>query len=225
MSKSRGNVEAPDDYVARYGADTVRLFMMFKGPWTEGSDWDASGIDGTSRFLHRVWTLGIAERSGEGAHDPELDRMTQRTIKKVTEDLEIYHFNTAIAAMMELSSATLHASGPSRDAAIDALVLLLAPFAPHLTEELWQRRGGVRSVHEQAWPTYDPEAARDRTVVVVAQVDGKVRDRLELAAGTSEDALTQAALASPKVRQAIAGAPVARVIVVADRVVNVVTKR
>ncbi|HYU02316.1 MAG TPA: leucine--tRNA ligase, partial [Jatrophihabitantaceae bacterium] len=141
MSKSRGNVQAPDEYVRRYGADTVRLFVMFMGPWTEGNDWDGAGIEGTSRFLHRVWTLGVTERPGAGPRDADLDRAVQRTIKKVTEDLEAYHFNTAVAALMELSTATFHASGPSRDDATDALVLLLAPFAPHIAEELWQRRG------------------------------------------------------------------------------------
>jgi leucyl-tRNA synthetase len=225
MSKSRGNVVAPDDYVARYGTDTLRLFMMFMGPWTMGNDWDPSGIEGTSRFLHRVWSLGLTERAGTGDRVPELDRMVQRTIKKVTEDLEGYHFNTAVAVMMELSTATFHATGPSRDDATDALVLLLAPFAPHITEELWQRRGGTDSVHRQSWPTYDPSAARDEVVTVVAQVDGKVRDRIELAAGTDEDALRQVALASPKVTQAIGGRRIGKVIVVADRLVNIVTER
>jgi leucyl-tRNA synthetase len=225
MSKSRGNVQAPDEYVRRYGADTVRLFVMFMGPWTEGNDWDAAGIEGTSRFLHRVWTLGLTERSGAGPRDGELDRTVQRTIQKVTEDLEAYRFNTAVAAMMELSTAVYHASGPSRDDATDALVLLLAPFAPHIAEELWQRRGGTGSVHAQPWPAFDAAVARATTVTVVGQVYGKVRDRLELPAGLADDALTQAVLASPKVTQALGGEAVARVIVVKDRLVNVVTER
>jgi leucyl-tRNA synthetase len=225
MSKSRGNVVAPDEYVARYGTDTLRLFMMFMGPWTMGNDWDASGIDGTWRFLHRVWGLGLTERAPGGDRAPELDRMVQRTIKKVTEDLEGYHFNTAIAAMMELSTATFHASGPSRDDATDALVLLLAPFAPHITEELWQRRGGADSVHRQSWPTYDLSAAREATVTVVVQVNGRVRDRIELPGGMVEEALKEAALASAKVNEAIGGKPIVRTIVVADRLVNVVTQR
>ena len=225
MSKSRGNVVPPDEYVARYGSDTLRLFIMFMGPWTMGNDWNDEGIEGTSRFLHRVWGLGLTERTGAGDRAPELDRMVQRTIKKVTEDLEAYHFNTAIAAMMELSTATFHASGPSRDDATDALVLLLAPFAPHITEELWQRRGGAYSVHQQSWPKYDPGLVRADTVTLVVQVDGKVRDRLELRAGTSEEALKEAALARAKVRQAIGGQRIDRVVVVADRLVNVVTER
>jgi leucyl-tRNA synthetase len=225
MSKSRGNVVAPDEYVARYGSDTLRLFMMFMGPWTMGNDWNDDGIEGTSRFLHRVWGLGLTERTGAGDRVPELDRMVQRTIKKVTEDLEAYHFNTAIAAMMELSTAIFHASGPSRDDATDTLVVLLAPFAPHISEELWQRRGGTYSVHQQPWPTYDPSLVRAETVTVVAQVDGKVRDRLDLRAGMSEEALKEAVFASAKVRQAIGGKSIGRVIVVADKLVNVVTGR
>jgi leucyl-tRNA synthetase len=225
MSKSRGNVQAPDEYVRRYGADTVRLFVMFMGPWTEGNDWDAAGIEGTSRFLHRVWTIGLTERSAAGPRDADLDRAVQRTIQKVTEDLEAYRFNTAVAAMMELSTAIYHATGPSRDAATDSLVLLLAPFAPHIAEELWQRRGGAGSVHTQPWPAFDAAAAKATIVTIVAQVNGKVRDRLELPAGLSDDALRQAALASPKVTQAVGGEGIARVIVVKDRLVNVVTER
>ncbi len=225
MSKSRGNVQAPDEYVTRYGADTVRLFVMFMGPWTEGNDWDAAGIEGTRRFLNRVWTLGLADRASSGSPDAELDRMVQQTIQKVTADLEAYHFNTAIAAMMELSSATLHAQGPSRDAAVDMLVLLLSPFAPHITEELWQRRGGVGSVHQQSWPTYDPSAAKESTVTFVVQVNGKVRDRIEVLAGTKEDAAHAAALRSPKVEQAMAGKAAVRIVFVPDRLINIVTER
>ena len=225
MSKSRGNVVAPDEYVAQHGADALRLFMMFMGPWTDGNDWDASGIEGTRRFLNRVWTIGIAPRASAGPRDAELDRAVQRTIQKVTEDLDVYHFNTAIASMMELVTAVLHAEGPSRDDATDTLVLLLAPFAPHITEELWQRRGGAGSVHLQRWPAHDPGAARESVVTVVVQVNGKVRDRLELAAGTTEADLKALALASAKVAQAIGSAPIARFIVVPDRLINIVTER
>jgi leucyl-tRNA synthetase len=225
MSKSRGNVVAPDEYVARYGADTLRLFIMFMGPWTEGNDWDGSGIEGTWRFLNRVWGLGLTEREPAGARDAEVDRAVQRTIKKVTEDLEVYHFNTAIAAMMELSTALFHTAGPSRDDGVQALVLLLAPFAPHISEELWQRRGGTGSVHQQSWPAYDPAAARSSEVQIVIQVNGKVRDRISVPAGSSEDSVRAAALASEKVRAAIGGAVVAKTIVVPDRLVSVVTRR
>ena len=224
MSKSRGNVEAPDAYVARYGADTLRLFMMFMGPWTDGADWDAAGIEGSWRFLNRVWTVALQPAS-DGPRDPDLDRMVQRTIERVSTDLEAYHFNTAIAAMMELSTALFHASGPSRDEGVRTLVLLLAPFAPHLTEELWQRRGGTGSVHQQSWPVFDPAAVRSGDVQIVVQVNGKVRDRLTVPAGSPEATVRSLALASEKVRAAIGGAAIAKTIVVPDRLVSVVTGR
>src|SRR5438445_7005101 len=136
MSKSRGNVKSPDEYTAHYGADTLRLFMMFLGPWTQGADWDSAGIDGCHRFLRRVWDLAVADPQPSGPRDDAVDRAVHATIRKVTNDLQAYAFNTAIAAMMELSNTLLKASGPSREAGVDALVLLLAPFAPYIAEEL-----------------------------------------------------------------------------------------
>jgi leucyl-tRNA synthetase len=224
MSKSRGNVKSPDEYTDRYGADTLRLFMMFLGPWTQGSDWDAAGIDGCHRFLRRVFDLGIAPRQANGPRDEEVDRAVHATIKKVTEDLRAYAFNTAIAAMMELSSALQKATGPSRDDGVSALVLLLAPFAPYLSEELWHRRGGTGSVHRQSWPAFDPRMASATEVTIVVQVDGKMRDRITAPVGTSEADLQQAALGSPKVRAALGGAKPSKVIVVPDRIVSIVTK-
>jgi leucyl-tRNA synthetase len=222
MSKSRGNVKSPDEYTERYGADTLRLFMMFLGPWTQGSDWDAAGIDGCHRFLRRVWELANSEPDRSGARDESVDRAVHATIRKVTQDLQDYAFNTAIAAMMELSNALAKAAGPSRDDGIGALVLLLAPFAPYISEELWQRRGGTVSVHRQAWPAFDPALAVARTVTVVIQVAGKVRDRVEVAAGTAKDELQRLALSRPKVQAALGGARPKNVIVVPDRLVNVV---
>jgi leucyl-tRNA synthetase len=225
MSKSRGNVQAPDEYVARYGADSLRLFLMFMGPWTEGSDWDAAGIEGTHRFLNRVWGIAI-EKSDDGeAPDETVDRLVHRTIKKVTEDLEAYHFNTAIAAMMELSTTLSHARGKSREQGIDALILLLAPFGPHIAEELWERRGGKGSVHQQAWPTFDPALTAAKEIVLVIQVDGRVRDRIPAAAGLPRAKAEALALASPRAKAALDGRIVDRVVVVPDRLVNIVTKQ
>jgi leucyl-tRNA synthetase len=221
MSKSRGNVQSPDAYVARYGADALRMFVMFLGPWTQGSDWDAAGIDGTSRFLHSVWRLAHA-KPAPGEADADLEREIHRTIRKVGEDLEAYRFNTAVAALMKLANALSKASGPTREEGIRTLVLLLAPFAPFITEELWARRGGAYSVHQQPWPAYDPELAKADEVTLVVQVDGKVRDRLTVPAGLSEAEARSAALASEKVGHAIGGRPVAKVVVVPDRLVNIV---
>jgi len=225
MSKSRGNVETPDAYVEKYGADTLRLFMMFMGPWVDGADWDASGIEGVHRFLRRVWDLAQAEAHPPGPRDADVDRAVHRTIAKVTEDLQSYSFNTAVAAMMELSNALQHATGPSRDEGTATLLLLLAPFAPYMTEELWERRGGRGSVHRQSWPVFDPGIAAANEVTIVVQIDGKVRDRITAAAGISQPAAEKLAMASPKVRAALDGREPARTIFVPDRLVNFVTRR
>ena len=224
MSKSRGNVQTPDEYVKKYGADTLRLFMMFMGPWVDGADWDASGIEGVHRFLWRVWELSLTEAEAAGARDADVDGAVHRTIKKVTEDLGDYHFNTAVAAMMELANTLQHARGPSRRDGVATLILLLAPFAPHVTEDLWHRRGGAGSVHQQHWPAYDESVAALREVTIVVQVDGKVRDRIPLAAGLPDADVQRKALASPKVQAALNGMKPAKVIVVPDRVVSIVTK-
>jgi leucyl-tRNA synthetase len=224
MSKSRGNVQTPDEYVKRYGADTLRLFMMFMGPWVDGADWNAAGIEGVHRFLRRVWDMSLSGPQATGPRDTGVDREVQRAIKRVTEDLRAEAFNTAVAAMMELSNALQKASGPSRDEGIATLILLLAPFAPHMTEELWHRRGGVGSVHQQSWPTYDERSAAPTSVTIVVQIDGKVRDRVAVAAGTAKAELQRLALASPKVQAALDGTKPAKIIVVPDRLVNIVTK-
>ncbi len=223
MSKSRGNVQTPDEYVAAYGADTLRLFLMFLGPWTQGSDWDASGIDGVHRFLNRVWALGLADPSDEPS-TREVDHAVHATIRKVTMDLEHYRFNTAIAAMMELSSTLQHSRGRSREHGVDALVKLLAPFAPHLAEELWERRGGTGSVHQQTWPTFDESLAAAEQVTLVVQVDGKTRDRILAPAGLPEEAAKELALASERARRSIGGRGIERVVVVPDRLANIVTR-
>jgi leucyl-tRNA synthetase len=224
MSKSRGNVQTPDDYVTRYGADTLRLFMMFMGPWVDGADWDASGIEGVHRFLRRVWEIALSDRQPVGARDEALDRLVQRTVKKVGDDLGTFNFNTAVAAMMELSNALQKASGPSRDDGVATLVVLLAPFAPHISEELWHRRGGAGSIHRQEWPAYDAALAAPDEVTIVVQIDGKVRDRFTTRAGEPEASLRERALSSEKARAALDGREIARTIVVKDRIVNVVTR-
>ena len=223
MSKSRGNVQAPDEYVAQYGADTLRLFMGFMGPWTGGADWDGSGIEGVFRFLHRVWDVALTP-AGDGPRNVELDGAVQRAIGKVTTDLEQYHFNTAISALMELTRELLHASGPSREDGVRTLLLLLAPLAPHITEELWQRRGGATSIHLERWPEFDAAKAARRRVTIVVQVDGKVRDRIEAPAGLEQQALEALAIASERVRAALDGRKPASFVVVPDRLVNLVTK-
>ena len=225
MSKSRGNVETPDAYVEKYGADTLRLFMMFMGPWVDGADWNASGIEGVHRFLRRVWELTQSDTEASGSRDADVDRAVHRTIAKVTDDLQTYSFNTAVAAMMEMSNVLQHASGPSRDEGVATLLLLLAPFAPYMTEELWERRGGRGSIHRQSWPTYDPKIAAPKEVTLVLQIDGKVRDRVTAPAGIAQPAAEKLAMESPKVKAALDGRRIERTIFVPDRLVNIVTRQ
>ena len=189
-----------------------------------GADWDAAGIDGVHRFLRRVWDLALAERQPAGPRDADVDREVHRAIKKVTEDVQGFTFNTAVAALMELSNALQKGSGPSRDDGVATLILLLAPLAPHMTEELWHRRGGAGSVHRQTWPAFDPKLAAATEVTIIVQVDGKVRDRITAPAGQGQADLEKAALASPKVKAALDGAKPKRVIVVPDRIVSIVTR-
>jgi leucyl-tRNA synthetase len=199
--------------------------MMFMGPWVDGADWDASGIEGVHRFLRRVWELAQADAQPAGPRDADVDRAVHRTIAKVSDDLQTYSFNTAVAAMMELSNALQHATGPSRDEGVATLLLLLAPFAPYMTEELWERRGGRGSVHGQSWPAFDPRVAAANEVTIVIQIDGKVRDRFTVPAGISQSAAEKLAMASPKVRAALDGREPDRTIFVPDRLVNFVTRR
>jgi leucyl-tRNA synthetase len=234
MSKSRGNVVNPDDYVGTMGVDTVRAYLMFIGPWDSGGPWNPQGIEGVHRFLHRVWHLVLdrpaapaAAADGAGA---EVRRTIHQTLKRVTEDLEGFRFNTALAALMEGTNALMKAreagaaGSPEWPAAVRTLVLMLAPFAPHLAEELWERIGEPYSVHQQAWPAWDAEAVREETVTLVLQVNGRVRDRVQVPAGTDDARLKETALASEKVRRFINGMQIQDVIVVRGKLVNVVVR-
>jgi leucyl-tRNA synthetase len=227
MSKSRGNVVNPQDFVDRYGSDALRCFLMFIGPWSEGGPWDSRGIEGISRFLRRALSL-TAEADGAGGEaDPsELDRRVNQTTKKVTEDLEAFRFNTAIAALMEQARYLLGVRGRVgeeewRDA-LRTFVLCLAPFAPHHAEQMWANLGGPYSVHNQAWPSWDEGAIRVEEITLVVQVNGKLRDRIEAPADVSEDMAKELALSSPKVRPHVEGRQIRKSIYVPGRLVNFV---
>ncbi len=232
MSKSRGNVVNPDDYVRSVGADAVRIYLMFIGPWDQGGPWSLEGIEGASRWLGRVWTL-VTEPAQEPAEaDAALARATRRTlqqtIRRVTDDLDGFRFNTMIAALMELTTALSRAKAGGRLAhdvlreGLEGLVLMMAPSAPHIADELWSRLGHSESVHLQHWPEYNEEQARDDEVILVVQVDGKLRDRLTVQPGLAEDQAVQLALASPKVAPVVKGKAVRRAIYRADRLLNLV---
>jgi len=233
MSKSRGNVVDPDELVAQMGADTVRLYLMFVGPWEQGGPWSSRGVTGIQRFLNRVWTVvtDTAEVSPDRPDDEEavrLRRFMHRTIKAVTEDFEHFGFNTAIARLMEFvnelfrlkDSAT--ARTPAWREAIETLVLLLAPGAPHIAEELWERLGKPYSVHQQAWPAFDPELAAEEMIELVVQVNGRVRDRILVPAAISEEAAIELAKSSERVQPYLDGKPVRRAVYVPGKLVNLV---
>ncbi|MCX2727490.1 leucine--tRNA ligase [Thermomicrobium sp. 4228-Ro] len=233
MSKSRGNVVDPDDLVARLGADTVRLYLMFIGPWSQGGPWSSRGVAGVQRFLQRVWalvneTLDISVDTEDDDQARALRRLVHRTIKQVTDDFETFSFNTAIARLMELVNElsrlreTPVVRMPVWREALETLVLLLAPGAPHIAEELWERLGKPYSVHLQAWPSYDPELAAEGTVELVVQVNGRVRDRLVVPVDISEDEAVARARATERVQSYLAGKRIERVIYVPGRLVNFV---
>ncbi|MCC7353810.1 MAG: leucine--tRNA ligase [Anaerolineae bacterium] len=234
MSKSRGNVVAPDDLVERYGADAVRAYLMFIGPWELGGPWSSQGIEGVQRFLNRVWTLVTDEaetrRNGQPpAGDARaLRRVTHQTIQKVTQDIEHFRFNTMIASLMEFNNALLKAKDtavygtPAWDEAVDSLLLLMAPSMPHVSEELWQRRHPGPSVHMQRWPEYDAEAAKEETVTLIVQVNGKIRDKVNVPANIGEEEAKAAALATAGAQRYIEGKPVRKVIYVGGKLVNFV---
>ncbi|MBA3473048.1 MAG: leucine--tRNA ligase [Rubrobacter sp.] len=227
MSKSRGNVVNPQDFVDRYGSDALRCFLMFIGPWSEGGPWDSRGIEGISRFLRRALSLTTEADGAGGEADPaDLDRRVNQTTKKVTEDLEAFRFNTAIAALMEQARYLLGVRGRVgeeewRDA-LRTLVLCLAPFAPHHAEQMWANLGAPYSVHTQAWPYWDEGAIRVEEITLVVQVNGKLRDRIEAPADVSEDMARELALTSPKVRPHVEGREIRKSIYVPGRLVNLV---
>ena len=236
MSKSRGNVVAPDEYVERVGADAIRCYLMFLGPWDQGGDWIDSGIGGMSRWLGRLWALcmldidDLRDSPADPAAVRDLNRIVHKTIRSVTDDLDAFKFNTSIAALMKLTNSMTEAfeeekvDGETWRGAVDNLLLMLAPMAPHISEELWERVGNPYSVHTQAWPSWDPELAADEVITLVVQVNGKVRDKIEAPAGITEDAAKQMALASSRVLSHTEGKAVARVIYVPGRLVNVVAR-
>jgi leucyl-tRNA synthetase len=235
MSKSRGNVIAPDSQVEKWGVDTFRIYLMFLGPWDEGGPYDPAGITGAYRWLNRVWNAVVGGvETASLPDDPatrELRRWTHKTIAKVTSDIGQFRFNTMIAALMEYTNylTRLRESGeaidqPAWNEAAASMALLLAPSAPHLAEELWARLGRPYSVHTQSWPTFDPALAAEDEVEVAVQVNGKVRDRLLLPLDAAEDIARAAAMASASVQAHVAGKEIGRVIYVPNRLLNIVVK-
>ena len=233
MSKSRGNVVNPDDYVKELGADTVRAYLMFVGPWELGGDWNDSGISGMSRWLNRLWNLitdPYIEQNVEKKTETDLIRFTHQTIRKVTDDLEKLRFNTMVASLMEYSNYVSSIKNEGKvgkqvwDQSIKTLMLLLAPSVPHLAEELWERTGNSYSIHTQDWPEWNEELAKEDEITLVVQINGKLRDRISVAASITEADAIEKARASEKVKNHIEGKTIIKEIFVPGKLVNIVVR-
>ena len=234
MSKSRGNVIAPDAYVGEVGTDVVRAYLMFMGPWEAGGEWNDDGINGMARWTNRVWELcgrdprALDAAPTDAAAVRETRRTLHKTIRRVTGEIERFKFNTAIASLMEFSNALGEAWGEqSIDAALWSeclahLALLMAPIAPFLAEEIWERLGNEYSVHRQPWPKWDANLAADETITLVVQVNGRLRDRIQTPADITEEDARALALSSERTKAHTAGKTVRRVIYVPGKLVNVV---
>ncbi|MEJ2187524.1 MAG: leucine--tRNA ligase, partial [Gemmatimonadota bacterium] len=226
MSKSRGNVVVPDEYIERWGADTIRTYLMFLGPFQEGGDFRDEGIQGPYGFLSRLWdSIVPVEELGEEPLSGSLEQKLHATIQKVTQDIGALSYNTAIAALMEYLNAVREGGRSANRSEVEPLVPLVAPFAPHIAEELWERLGHDESLFRRGaahWPDYDPARAKADEVELVVQVNGKVRARLVMPRGIPEDDARAAALADENVQRFIDGKSVRKVIFVPDRLLNLV---
>jgi leucyl-tRNA synthetase len=226
MSKSKGNVVTPDAMVEKYGADALRLWELFMGPFEEATNWNEEGVVGTARYLNRVWsTVRRYVEAGRPKGTPSLETLKRvhKTIRTVTDHIERLRFNTALAALMDLLNYLQKlAPGELGRFAVESYVVLLAPMAPHITEEIWRALGHQESVHLEIWPRFDPDLTRDETVTIVVQVNGKVRDRLQLDAGTPEEEVRRIALGREAVTRHLGGKAPDKVIYVPDKLVSIV---
>lgn len=226
MSKSRGNVINPDDVANEYGADSLRMFEMFMGPLEDAKPWNTKGIVGVRRFLDKIWRLQTKIKNQNAKvkmtmQKSKLNSLFNKTIKKVTEDIENLKFNTAISSLMILVNE-MEKEKELRVTNYELLVTILSPFAPHLSEELWSRLGHKESIFKEKWPKYDPKLVKDEEIELVIQVNGKVRDRIKASADISEEEAKNFALNSEKVKNYIAGKVIKKAIFVKGKLINIV---
>jgi leucyl-tRNA synthetase len=237
MSKSKGNVVDPDEQVEKVGSDTVKMYLAFIGPYNEVGQypWDLGGIAGIRRFLERIWKIAqkseikgnitpkppLNLRGGKGELGPRIESLLHKTIKKVTEDIENYKFNTAISSMMIFLNELEKEMGVSKGT-FDTFLKLLAPFAPHMTEEIWHELGNEKSIHIEEWPKFDESKIKEKNAVIVVQINGKIRAQFEAEVGISEKEAQNKALSMPEVQKWIAGKEVKKVIFVQGKIINFV---
>jgi leucyl-tRNA synthetase len=246
MSKSKKNIVDPEDLISFFGADTARLFTLFAAPPEKDLEWSDQGVEGAYRFVTRLWRFGLQHRdwmirdvdkpneAGLLSELRELRRIIHRTIKKVSDDIEgRFHFNTAIAAIMELFNAM---SAAAQDQAVfengralikeafETIVILLAPFVPHITSELWQRLGHAGRLEQVAWPQFSPEALEEETLLIVVQVNGRIRAKVTAPADATQERIEALALADPKVLSFLNGQKIRRTVYVPGRLLNIVVE-
>jgi len=246
MSKSLKNVVDPDYLIEKYGCDTARMFCLFAAPPEKDLEWSDQGVEGSFRFLGRVWRLavdyledlrGVGPLTGSedlGEDFKKLRRKTHQTIRKVTTDIEDrFHFNTAISAVMELVNLVYQVPRPAKEdkaalavirEAVETVVVLLAPIVPHITEELWEMMGNKGSLTAVPWPSYDPQLASEEELTIVVQVNGKLRSRITVSADEPEETIKAMALADEKTRKFLEGVQIVKVITVPKKLVNIVVK-
>ncbi len=221
MSKSRGNVVDPDELVANFGVDSVRMYLCFMGEYSQGGPWNPTGIMGVRRFLERLWKMQSAVGSQPSAVSKKLENLIHKTIKKVTEDIENFKFNTAISALMILANE-LEKQKSLEIRNLELIIKLISPFAPHIAEELWSRFGNKKSIFEQKWSKYDPKKIKEEMFQLVVQINGKVRGTFEAPAGISEEDAKELTLERENVKKWINGKSIKKVIFVPDKLINIV---
>jgi len=230
MSKSKGNVIAPDTYVDQLGADVVRTYLMFLGPWEQGGDWTDTGINGVSRWMNRLWTLFHTDvkQFPLNANETKTRRKLHKTIEKVHKDMDSFKFNTAIASLMEMTNELSRAKEKKAvsqslwQECVEKVLLMLAPIAPHITEELWEVNGQAYSIHTQCFPQWDPSMTKEEGITLVIQINGKVRDKIESRSGISLDTAMELALSSEKIKPLINDHQIKKTIFVPDKLLNFV---
>ena len=229
MSKSKGNVVNPDDIVEQYGADTLRLYEMFMGPLDASIAWSEDGLNGAYKFVNRIWNLIIDDEDKlrdriTTINDGKLDKVYNQTVKKVTEDYQALHFNTAISQLMVFVNDCYKADSLPLEY-VEGFVKLIAPIVPHIAEELWTKLGHVGSIAYAKWPTYDESKLVENVVEIVVQVNGKVRQHLQVAKDASREELQTLALNDDKIKQELAGKEVKKVIAVPGKLVSIVVAK
>lgn len=236
MSKSRGNIVIPDEYIKKYGADTLRIYLMFLGPFEQGGDFRDEGIIGIYRFLNRIWNLVTKfkiQNSKATIQNSKLTKLMHKTIKKVTEDIENLRFNTAISQLMIYQNALSQNITEVRLPYIRTLILLLAPFAPHITEELYQflstqnshsKVKNFKSIFQEKWPKYDQKLLEEKTFKLIVQINGKTRDLIEAKVGISENEDKKMALKSEKIKKWLKGKEIVKSFYIPNRLLNLLTK-